>query len=287
MSRTLGKITNAIRRLIGSPQRWSDTVDDFNPVHPTPRWGYGRPAHPEIARLLQSGSAAYAEQLHAFAAFRTDFAAVPADSTDPALPHWDNGWFGGLDAAALMALIALRKPGRYVEIGSGMSTRFTHHIVRLKNPPTQITSIDPSPRSDVDMLCDSILRQPLEEIDPTFFETLAPGDILFFDGSHRVFTNSDVTAFFFDVLPRLKPGILVHLHDIFWPDDYPPEWNARLYSEQYLLGALLLGNARKLRIVLPNHFVVRDASLAPLVAALGIPPKALARGASSFWLETE
>lgn len=66
---------------------------------------------------------------------------------------------------------------------------------------------------------------------------------MFFDGSHRCFQNSDVTAFFLDVMPRLPSGILIGIHDILWPQDYPPGWKDRYYSEQYVLGAYLLGAA--------------------------------------------
>ena len=85
--------------------------------------------------------------------------------------------------------------------------------------------------------------------------------------------NSDVTMLWLDVLPRLKPGVIVHIHDVFLPYDYPPEWASRYYSEQYMLAAsLLAGNP--MEILFPSHFVQRDAALAsrldPLWEALGL-----------------
>src|SRR5262249_38681185 len=117
------------------------------------------------------------------------------------------------------------------------------------------------PRTEIDALCDQVIRRSLEDCDLAMFDALTPGDVLFFDGSHRVFTNSDVTVFFFEVLPRLNPGVLVHVHDIFWPWDYPPHWNERLYAEQYLLGAMLLCDKWPFRVVLPNMYICLDAEL--------------------------
>ena len=97
---------------------------------------------------------------------------------------------------------------------------FARHAIRTGNLKTTIMSIDPKPRAEIDSLCDRVMRLPLELCDLNLFRELEPGDILFFDGSHRIFANSDVTVFFIEVLPRLKPGVLVHVHDIFLPADY-------------------------------------------------------------------
>jgi hypothetical protein len=95
--------------------------------------------------------------------------------------------------------------------------------------------------AEIDRLCDSVIRRPLEELDLSIFDDLEPGDFLFIDSSHRTFSNSDVTVVFMDVLPRLRTGVIVHFHDIFWPYDYLPEWANQYYSEQYLLHSYLLG----------------------------------------------
>jgi hypothetical protein len=98
------------------------------------------------------------------------------------------------------------------------------------------------------------------------FDGLEAGDILYFDGSHRVFTNSDVTTLFLDIMPRLKSGVLVHIHDVFWPSDYPPDWNERFYSEQYILGAMLLCPSPPFRVELPNAFISDDPDLYAVAA---------------------
>jgi hypothetical protein len=246
--------------------RWSNTVHDYHPVNPTPRWGFGKSTHPAIRSALDRSRGTFETVLRTIAANRAALHAVPYGEIllrwDP---FWNNQWFTALDAASLVSFLLDRKPARYIEIGSGHSTRFARHAIRWGKLNTTLTSIDPMPHSNIDPLCDRVVRRRLEECDLEIFKELGPGDILFFDGSHRIFTNSDVTTFFFDILPQLSPGILVHVHDIFLPSDYPPQWNDRLYSEQYLLGAMLLCPEQPFRVVLPNFFVCTDAALGSTV----------------------
>jgi methyltransferase family protein len=140
---------------------------------------------------------------------------IPQDSVenDPQAPFWNNTWFTGLDAASLVGFLLSRTPKRYVEIGSGFSTLFCRRAVKEGDLRTTITSVDPHPRAEIDSLCDQIIRAPLEDCDPLLFDQLESGDILFFDGSHRALPNSDVTVFFLEILPRLKPGIIVQVHE--------------------------------------------------------------------------
>lgn len=278
-------------------QRWSDTVADYYPIEPKPRWGYGCPSNSYVRRVLEAGRSRYEESLSQLVQHREFLHQVPLTATSPNSPSWDNPWFSTLDAAALMTFLLSRKPKRYLEIGSGTSTLFARHSITAGNLSTSITSVDPEPRREINDICDRVIRKPLETCDLALFDELEPGDLLFFDGSHRIFTNSDVTTFFFDVLPRLKPGVLVHLHDIFLPDDYPPDWNDRLYSEQYVLGAMLLCATPPFRVVMPNYFISTDPALSAWVRRIFQSPRG---GADipffyynninipgvSFWIET-
>ena len=276
---------------------WSDTVRDYYPVDPAPRWGFGKPVHTEVKAALDKWRDNYAAALDIIASHRAALHAVSHAEPADLEPFWDNSWFTALDAAALVGFLLDRRPRRYLEIGSGHSTRFARYAIRCGGLSTTITSIDPTPRSgNVDPLCDRVIRHRLEDCDLAVFNELRAGDILFFDGSHRVFPNSDVTTLFFDVLPRLAPGVLVHLHDIFLPEDYPPQWSNRLYSEQYLLGATLLCPAQPFRIVLPNYFVCTDPALAGTVKRIfhsGQGPdipfiygNSVQNPGNSFWIET-
>ena len=155
-------------------------------------------------------------------------------------PYWNNGWFPALDGCVLMHFMLKYRPKCYLEIGSGNSTIFAHHAKTFGDLDTAIVSIDPQPRRGIDQLCTQVVRSGLQNVDLTIFDKLVAGDILFLDGSHLVFTDSDTTVFFLEVLPRVRPGVLIHIHDIFWPIDYPEEWGTRYYSEQYMLAMLLI-----------------------------------------------
>ncbi|MGC5013369.1 class I SAM-dependent methyltransferase [Streptosporangium sp. DT93] len=240
-----------------------------HPVHPEPRFGYGRPDHPQIAALLERGRDRYADRLTGFLSLEEHLAAIPVrDRPDGTVPYWDNGWLPPLDALALYGTLARTAPRRYVEIGSGNSTKFARRAIGDHGLRTHVTSIDPAPRANVDALCDTVVRRPLEHVDPRFFADLQDGDVVFLDGSHRVFMGSDVTVFFLEILPLLRPGVLVQLHDILLPRDYPPEWRWRHYSEQYLLAAFLLADPGRFDVELPNAFVDGDERLRGLVEPL-------------------
>src|ERR1035438_7582905 len=138
-------------------------------------------------------------------------------------PCWVNKWLSGLDTFALYGFVATCNPAVYIEVGSGFSTKVVRRAIRDMGLATRLVSIAPSPRAEIDRLCDEVIRQPLEACDLSLFDRLGSGDIFFMDGSHRSFMNSDVTVFFLEILPRLQPGVLVHIHDIFLPLDYRSE----------------------------------------------------------------
>ncbi|WP_218009262.1 class I SAM-dependent methyltransferase [Herbidospora cretacea] len=256
-----------------------------HPIDPEPRFGHGRPAHGELSALIDRNRDRYADRLTRFADLAGALAAIPVrDRPSGTTPYWDNGWLPPLDALGLYGLLTETDPARYVEIGSGNSTKFARRAIADHGLRTRITSIDPAPRANVDALCDVVVRSPLERADLSVFTGLEPGDVVFLDGSHRVLMGSDVTVFFFEVLPLLPPGVLVHLHDIMLPFDYPPEWRWRHYSEQYLLAAFLLGDPGRYDVELPSAFVQHDPELRgllrPLWDRLGVTQHYLP---ASFW----
>ncbi len=284
MSRIRGLI-----RFVTRPMRGGQVIALDYAVHPNARYGHGKPPHPELALMIEAARPRCQAAIASWAAFGEHFARIPPHASDDASqPHWLNGWLPALDAAALYAFIATAKPRRYVEIGSGHSTRFARRAVADHALATTITSIDPHPRAEIDAICDRVVRAGLEDADLSLFGDLSAGDIVFFDGSHRVFTNSDVTVFFLEVLPRLAPGVLVQVHDIYLPDDYPPHLRERYYSEQYLLAAYLLGARGRVEIMLPNAFVTGDADLRGMIEQQWDTPelRALERHGASFWFRT-
>lgn len=240
--------------------------------------------------MLERERSSYRERLADVLVERERLAMIPPHGRpESGEPYWINGWLPGLDAAVLYGLVARRAPARYVEVGSGHSTRFAARAIRDHGLATRIVSFDPSPRASVKGLAHDIRSTRLEDLAAgELAAAVAPGDILFFDGSHRVFENSDVTVFFLEVLPSLPPGVLVQVHDICLPYDYPPGWERRWYSEQYLLAAYLLGGGAGIRFILPNAYVSADPELSRILDAIWVQPShaAVERGGSSFWIET-
>jgi hypothetical protein len=172
------------------------------------------------------------------------FITIPEQSNhqDAQSPGWNNGFLPGLDIVMLYAMMAKFKPATYIEIGSGNSTKVAFKAKKDLQLSSRIISIDPAPRAEIDALTDQVIRKPFEEVDLSVFSKLVAGDIVFVDNSHRMFPNSDATVFFLDVLPNLPEGVIVHVHDIYLPYDYPQFMCDRFYSEQYGLAAFLLAN---------------------------------------------
>jgi hypothetical protein len=252
-----------------------------------PRWGFGRPTHPRLTGIVAGHAADYRRRLdHALGL--TDFlAAIPLEAPeDSPSPRWMNPWFSALDAVMLTAMLVRHDPRLLIEIGSGNSTKFARHAITERKLRTKIVSIDPQPRAEVDGLCDEVIRAPAEFVDPAVFSRLKPGDILFIDSSHRSLENSDVTTLFLEVLPELPPGVIVHVHDVYLPYDYPPPAEGLMYNEQYLLAALLLGEGKWLEPAFPNYAATQDPRLSPLLAPLwrAIGANAFPAPSTSFWL---
>jgi predicted O-methyltransferase YrrM len=258
-------------------------------VRPVPRYGYGKPPHPQLYELFSRERERYRQTLRSFLALEPLLVKIPLraekSSTDPC---WINNWLDGLDTLALYSLVAQRKPAHYMEVGSGYSTKVVRRAIRDHGLSTHVISIDPRPRAEIDTICDEVIRHGMEDVGLARFDELGPGDILFVDGSHRSFMNSDATVLFLDVLPRLKPGVLVHIHDIDLPYDYMPERAEWYYSEQYLLAASLLAGHQNYSIVLPHAFISKEPDVVEVLQRFwarpelaGVSPKGV-----SFWLET-
>ncbi|WP_376091277.1 class I SAM-dependent methyltransferase [Roseomonas sp. CCTCC AB2023176] len=253
-------------------------------VRPRSRHGWGRPPHAQLLAGLRRGNERYKTVLESFLPLVDQAAEIAAGPGESGQPHWLNDWFPAFDAISLYGFIATRRPRRFVEIGSGNSTLFARRAISDFALPTRIVSLDPNPRADIDAICDEVVREPLEEVAPAFWDEVTAEDIVFFDGSHRAFQNSDVTVFFTEVLPALAVGTLVGIHDIFLPLDYPPVWVERYYNEQYLLACWLLAGER-LRVELPVKHCTETPDLHGVLTPLWSKP-ALAGAAhigGCFW----
>lgn len=173
---------------------------------------------------------------------------------DAAAPfHWVNGTFMAGDADVYYALIRDRKPRRVFEIGSGNSSAIADlAITRNKAEDAayacEFVCIEPFPPPALDRLANltRLEKKPVQEVPLEFFAELRAGDILFIDSTHALKSGGDVWWEFCEILPRLAPGVHVHVHDISLPKPYPRVYfEADLFwNEQYVLQAYLTHNAR-------------------------------------------
>jgi Methyltransferase domain len=201
----------------------------------------------------------------------------------PPAPRFGQDWFPALDGAAAYALVALTRPRRIVEVGSGHSTRFLARALADQGLGSELVCIDPAPRATLRNLPVRWLETTLQDTPPSCFSDLAHGDLLVVDSSHILMPGTDVDWVLNRILPTLAAGVLVHIHDVFLPDAYPEAWAWRGYNEQQAIGALLQGGGYALRFA--SHFV---ASRMPERLAFGIVaelPQGGAGLASSLWLE--
>lgn len=159
-----------------------------------------------------------------------------------------NGGLALVDAAVLHAMVRHFKPRRIVEIGSGHSTRITARACvrnREDGVDSEFVAIEPYPAPMLRDGFDGLTRLREQKIQDVGLEAFAECDLLFVDSSHVVAMGGDVTYVQLEIVPRLKPGCLVHFHDILLPGHYWKDWvrTHRFYwTEQYLLQALLMFN---------------------------------------------
>ena len=253
-----------------------------------PRYGFGKTPHAGLYEIINGRRAAYAQLLQHMLEYRESIWRIQDIKTekDPMRPVWNNGFLPGLDMIGIYGMLGHLKPGKYVEIGSGNSTKVAFQAIRDQQLFTEIVSIDPQPRAEIDQLANRVIRKPFEYCDLDLAAELEEGDVLFVDNSHRILPNSDAMVFFMELLPRLKKGVIVHLHDIFLPYDYPQFMCDRFYSEQYGLAFYLLANPQKYQPLLPNYFIFEDRELSAVVAPIWEHPvmAGVDRHGASFWL---
>jgi len=245
-----------------SPKRQNISLEykvDFKPRH-----GHGKPPHPQLYSIIDANRGLYAENLKNFLDYKDIFHAIRLnkEESNENNPGWNNDFLPGLDIVTLYGMIRKYQPKRYVEIGSGNSTKVVRKAITEGKLDTQLTSIDPFPRANIDHLADRVVRKPIEQLtDFSMISELEENDILFIDNSHRCFPNSDVTVCFLELFPLLKKGVIVHVHDIYMPYDYPQFMCDRAYSEQYVLAAYILANPSKYFTICPNFFISEDVEL--------------------------
>jgi hypothetical protein len=248
------------------------------------------PERPDI-RGIDFNDASHVQILsELFPRFMPDYDYPPALPVTPTLASFfaNNPHFSMLDAPALFVLLRAWKPRRIIEVGSGFSTLLMADVNRrFLGHEVSIGCIDPYPPPFLRHGVDGIERQVerrVQELPLEHFADLQAGDLLFIDSSHVAKTDSDVNFLFFDIFPRLAPGVLIHLHDIFLPHDYPPGWvlgENRSWNEQYLLRALLMHSTGFEVLFGCSYAFWRYPGL--VIAGLANPDGA-GYGGGSFWV---
>jgi len=278
------------------PDRWGHHV---RPIH----WGEPLPDFREIT--VESTSARREPSAIAFdldaqrrlqARLGRTFGAeleTLARESGPAAFQFQNGYFEGLDAAMYYALIRDLKPRRIIEIGSGFSTRIAARAIErnaAEGSPVEVICIEPfpEPRLTAAALPITLIRERVEHVPLTVFDALQPNDVLLIDSSHVAKFGGDVTREFLEVLPRLQPGVWIHVHDIFFPHDYPADFLIKVrhaWNEQYFLEAFLQFN-RAFAPACAAHWLwsdyrdeLRACWPAAIIDAIG------QQGPASFWMK--
>lgn len=224
------------------------------------------------------------------ATYRSELERLAATPVGSGGFDFQNDYFSGLDAALYYSLIRDLKPARVVEVGSGFSTRIALLALQRNEADGrrgELTCIEPYPGERLAPCLPfiTLIQQNLEDLPIEQFDALAAGDILFIDSSHTVKFGSDVCRLLLDILPRLRPGVWIHIHDIFFPHDYPAEWlieKRHAFNEQYLLQAFLAFNAG-FAVRAANYWVALDHA----DVARGLCGSLLVdtvNGCASFWI---
>ncbi len=182
---------------------------------------------------------------------------------------FENPAYSWADGSLLHAVLRRFKPRRLIEVGSGWSSACAiDTIENFLGGACEVTFIEPYPALLKELVASTsvqtlIIDQPIQNVPLDRFESLEAGDVLFIDSTHVVKTGSDVCHEVFDILPRLKSGVLLHFHDVFWPFEYPRAWavdDNRSWNELYLLRAFLQNNS-DWRVVFFNDYMAKMASV--------------------------
>jgi predicted O-methyltransferase YrrM len=199
-----------------------------------------------------------------------------------------NGQYPPLDAWILEGILRHLRPNAMIEVGCGFSSLITARVNREHlDRRLRFTCIEPYPRGFLQRGVDGIgelLVEKVEDVALERFEALEAGDVLFIDTSHAVRTGGDVVWLFGRVLPRLRPGVVVHIHDVFLPGDYPEHWvrEGWGWNENYLVEAFLQFN-RGYEVLLGAQWALHHALADVELACPGFADST-EKGGGALWL---
>jgi hypothetical protein len=223
-----------------------------------------------------------------FPSFQAEYDAFPLKGDQSHTFYLHNDGFCGIDPHVYHCMIRYFQPRTVIEIGSGHSTLLAHDALQKNGRSADLIVVDPHPR---EFICDffsikkpgvTFIEQRAEELETDFYLDLESNDILFIDSSHVVRIGGDVCFLILEVLPRIKPGVLIQFHDIYLPYNYPKErvLDGRLFwSEQYLLQAFMIDNPKAEVVFTSHYFASQQLDLVKQTF-----PNAIWWTGESFWI---
>lgn len=193
--------------------------------------------------------------------YQNELKKLPFDKTDALGYYYNNESYGIGDADLMYSMIRAVRPKRIIEIGSGFSTLIALEALEMNQKEDEEYSfemkcIEPYEFKWLENTKASIIRDRLENLSLDIFNTLEKDDFLIIDSTHMIKPGGDVLREYLEILPIIKPGVYIHVHDIFTPREYLREWlveDKRFWNEQYLLEAILLNSSRYEIIVGMNY----------------------------------
>ena len=210
--------------------------------------------------------------------YEDELLAIPTDkpSGDTKTYYYNNGAYESGDGEYLYSMVRKFRPSRIIEVGSGMSTlminnALTQNMQEDKDYSCVHQCIEPYEQSWLESLPVKVIRSRLEDVEQSLFRELGANDMFIIDSSHIIRPQGDVVTEYLEILPCLASGVIVHIHDIFTPKDYPESWflnDVRLWNEQYLLEAFMTFN-REFEVMgalnyLTHHYYEQLAAKCPV-----------------------
>lgn len=182
--------------------------------------------------------------------YNNELSGIPSSKSSKQEFFLNNGSFESGDAEYWYNMIRFKKPRKIIEIGSGNSTLMAIRAIKKNEEDLdhkcKHICIEPFENEWLERTGVHVIRKKVEEVDKSIFFDLGMNDIVFIDSSHVIRSQGDVLCEYLEVLPLLSKGVIVHIHDIFSPKDYPEAWvrkEVRFWNEQYLLEAFLTNNS--------------------------------------------
>ena len=240
---------------------------------------FGRPVFPLPQSFTSADIHAVFTAVERYRVRFDDFVAVGRNQVGYC---FENDFYSSPDTEVLYSFIRDYHPKTILEIGSGNSTKIARQAILDGTTASRLISVDPQPRAEIDQLADRIYRQPVEAIQLNeLAQLVGSGDILFIDSSHELKIGNDVAFLFLQLLPILPAGLLIHVHDVFLPYEYPEDWAMAqhvIWLEHYLVQAILAqGNA--FEVLWPGYYTQRTRADFETYF-----PHARGRRAQSLWL---